>query len=59
MSITCDICSREQLNTYKGTEEDVDNGDKGLRNEQTLPEVHRASHLGQEGDEHHSSRVGI
>lgn len=47
------------MRTHKGTEEDVDNGDEGLRDEQTLPEVHGTSHLGQEGDEHDGSRVSI
>lgn len=51
--------SRESPEAYKGTEEDVDNGDEGLGDEETLPEVHRASHLRQEGDEHDSTGVGV
>ena len=53
------MCSGQGLQAYKGTEEDVDNGDEGLSDEQTLPEVHRTSHLRQEGNEHDGTRVGV
>lgn len=45
--------------TYKGTEQNIDEADKQLCNEEPLPEIHRVSHLSQEGDEEKSTTVAV
>ena len=41
----------ETRETYKCAEKDIDNGNEELRADHGLPEIHRMTHLGQEGDE--------
>jgi hypothetical protein len=45
--------------SYKGSKEDIDNGDESLCEENGLPEVQWLAHLRQEGDKQQSSRVGV
>ena len=45
--------------TYKGTEEDINDGNESLCEEHGLPEIQGLTHLGQKGDEQQSSGVGV
>jgi len=45
--------------THIGAKKDVDHGDEGLCDKQTLPEIPWVAHLGEKGDEKKRTTVGI
>jgi hypothetical protein len=54
--LTLDFC---RSFTYEGTKEDVDHGDEHLSEEETLPEIHRVTHLRQESNKQQSTTVRV
>jgi hypothetical protein len=45
--------------TYESPEKDIDYRNEELCAEHGFPEIHRMSHLGQEGDEKNRSGIGV